>query len=74
MYVCNSCRIDGKTVCDLSAVSAGDVSVGLAVCGYEPKVTSLPKLKAVDQNYSAGLCPGCALEKGTMFPELISEY
>ena len=74
MYICNSCRLDGSSECDLTTVSAGDVSVGLTICGYEPSVVRLPKLIAVDQNYTSGLCPNCAISKGTMFPELVSEY
>ncbi len=72
MFECNSCRIDGAK--GLTTVTAGEVPVALAACGYEPSITRLPKLMAADQTYSAGLCPGSALEKGTMFPELVSEY
>ncbi|MCR5808688.1 MAG: spore coat associated protein CotJA [Clostridiales bacterium] len=73
MYICDSCRVNGAE-CSGTTVPAGGVSVGLSVCGYETVRMQLPKLIAVDQNYSSGLCPGCALEKGTMFPELVSEY
>ncbi|MBO6060510.1 MAG: hypothetical protein J6P98_00130 [Clostridia bacterium] len=74
MYVCSSCRLDGRTECDFSTVTAGDVSVGLAMCGYEPAAVRLPRVSAADQNYSAGLCPNCALSVGTMFPELADSY
>ncbi|MBR0135654.1 MAG: hypothetical protein IJM18_05590 [Clostridia bacterium] len=73
MYDCSSCRITGRYD-GFTTVSAGDASVGLAACGYEASAVRLPKMIAVDQKYSSGLCPGMALEKGTMFPELISEY
>ncbi len=73
MFECNSCRLamggDGFTT-----IAAGEVAVDLAVCGYETDSARLPQMRAADQNYSAGLCPGMSLEKGTMFPELISEY
>jgi hypothetical protein len=56
-----------------ATVPAGNVSAGLSVCGYEAAGMGLPELSAADQVYSSGLCPGLALEKGTMFPELINE-
>ena len=73
MYICNSCRIDGMLDSGAPTVQAGEVSVGLAVCGYEAAGMGLPELKAAGQVYSSGLCPGLALEKGTMFPELINQ-
>lgn len=74
MYVCSTCRLDGKAECDFSAVNAGEAAYGLSMCGYEPAAIKLPRLTAADQNYSAGLCPNCAISSGTMFPELIDEY
>lgn len=74
MYVCNSCRISGEAELNGAVVPAGGVEHGLSACGYEAAVMKLPRLIAVDQNYNAGFCPNCALEKGTMFPELVSEY
>ena len=74
MYICNSCRINGTAGCEDEVVSAGEVSSGLSVCGYETAKARLPRLIAADQRYSSGFCPNCALEKGTMFPELVSEY
>ena len=74
MCECNTCRVDFSNSDGFTTVSAGEVSVDLAVCGYETASVKLPKMIAVNQNYSAGLCPGLALDKGTMFPELISEY
>lgn len=74
MYICNSCRINGRAECDGDVISAGEVSSGLSVCGYETAAAKLPKLAAADQRYSAGFCPNCALEKGTLFPELVSDY
>ena len=73
MFQCDSCRIGGYDG-DLTTVAAGEAAVELAVCGYETRAAGLPKILAADQNYRSGLCPGRALEKGTMFPELISEY
>ena len=74
MFQCDSCRLNNRFEGDFTTVSAGEVAVDLAVCGFETSTTRLPRMYAVDQNYSAGLCPGQALEKGTMFPELISSY
>ncbi|MBO4848129.1 MAG: hypothetical protein J5586_03150 [Clostridia bacterium] len=74
MYICNSCRLNGLSDCDGTTVPAGGVSAGLSACGYGTAQQLLPKLTAVDQIYSAGLCPDCALTKGTMFPELVREY
>ncbi len=74
MYICNSCRMNGMAECEDDVVSAGEVSSGLAACGYETATMRLPKLVALDQRYEAGFCPNCALEKGTLFPELVSEY
>ena len=74
MYDCASCRLNGRFDDSYTTVSAGEVAIDLAACGYEPSSTRLPRMYAADQNYSSGLCPGMALEKGTMFPELISEY
>ena len=74
MYICNSCRMNGMADCEDEVVPAGEVSSGLAACGYETVSLRLPKLVAVDQRYEAGFCPNCALEKGTFFPELVSVY
>ncbi|MBO4383995.1 MAG: spore coat associated protein CotJA [Clostridia bacterium] len=74
MYICNSCRIDGTAECFENTVAAGDAAKGLAGCGYETAAAKLPRLIAENQRYSSGLCPDCALEKGTMFPELVSVY
>ena len=74
MYICTSCRLNGMTDCGGETVQAGGVTGGLSVCGYETAAAQLPKLFAAEQRYSSGFCPNCALEKGTMFPELVSEY
>lgn len=74
MYICNSCRMDGMSEGKGVTVPAGEVGIGLAACGYETGTTRLPSLIAADQVYSSGLCPGAALEEGTMFPELIRVY
>ena len=73
MFECSSCRfsLDGE---GFTTVAAGEVSAGLAACGYETTAAKLPRVFAADQYYSAGLCPGMSLEKGTMFPERVSEY
>ena len=69
-----SCSLCGPRDCQATTVPAGEVAVSLAVCGYETAVQRLPRLIAAEQSYSSGLCPSCALEKGTLFPELVSEY
>lgn len=69
-----SCGLCGMRDCSSAAVPAGEVAVNLAVCGYETAVQRLPKVIITEQTYSTGLCPNCALAKGTMFPELVSEY
>lgn len=69
-----SCSLCGPRDCQSSAVPAGEVAVSLAVCGYETAMLPLPRVSMTEQIYSSGLCPNCALEKGTMFPELVSEY
>ena len=74
MYVCSTCRLDGKAECDFSAVNAGEAAYGLAMCGYEPAAIRLPFMYAADQKYQAGLCPNCAMASGTMFPELADDY
>lgn len=74
MYICNSCRLDGMAECEENTVQAGDAANGLSGCGYDTVSARLPRLYAQDQKYSSGFCPNCALEKGTMFPELVSEY
>ena len=73
MFQCDSCRLGGYDG-DQTTVPAGEVAVDIAVCGYGAGAYELPKVNAADQNYNAGFCPGVALEKGTMFPELVSEY
>lgn len=73
MYMCNSCRLSAAER-DCASVPAGEVAAGLGSCGFETPGQTLPRLTAADQVYSSGFCPGCALEKGTMFPELVSEY
>lgn len=74
MYICNSCRIDGTAECMENTVPAGDAANGLSGCGYEHAAARLPRLYAADQRYSSGFCPDCALQKGTLFPELVSVY
>jgi len=74
MYQCDSCRLSNRFEGDFTTVSAGEVAVDLAVCGYDIETARLPRMYAAEQKYSAGLCPGIALEQGTMFPELMSEY
>ena len=69
-----SCSLCGEHDCRGNTVPAGEVSVSLAVCGYEAARQRLPLMEFAEQVYSAGLCPDCALSKGTLFPELISEY
>ena len=69
-----SCALCGSGGCTGTTVAAGEVSVSLAACGYETAVQTLPRMTVAGQKYSSGLCPGCALSKGTMFPELVSEY
>lgn len=69
-----SCSLCGARDCQGVTVPAGEVSVSLSVCGYEAAVQRLPKLAAAEQIYTSGLCPDCALAKGTLFPELVSEY
>ena len=74
MFICKSCRLNGEAEFSGGTVPAGEVTTGLSACGYEIAMTKLPKVIAVDQTYQAGFCPNCALGKGTMFPELVSEY
>ncbi|MBO4562589.1 MAG: spore coat associated protein CotJA [Clostridia bacterium] len=74
MYICNSCRVNGMAECDGTTVPAGSASAGLSACGYITAAVRLPRLTAAEQDYTAGFCPECALAKGTMFPELASEY
>ncbi len=69
-----SCSLCGRQGCQMNAVPAGEVAVSLAVCGYETAPVKLPKMVFAEQRYKTGLCPACAREKGTLFPELISEY
>lgn len=69
-----SCSLCGPRDCQATTVPAGEAAVNLAVCGYETTLKRLPRLVAAEQIYSAGLCPACSLEKGTLFPELVSEY
>lgn len=69
-----SCSLCGPRDCQSTTVPAGEVAVSLAVCGYETALQRLPKVTVTEQVYSSGLCPNCALAKGTMFPELVSEY
>ena len=68
-----SCSLCGGG-CESNTVPAGEVAVSLAVCGYKTDLRRLPSVEVEDQVYSSGLCPGCALEKGTLFPELVSSY
>ena len=58
----------------LSILLAGSMVVSLAACGYSTDLQRLPFVSVEEQVYSSGLCPGCALEKGTLFPELVSRY
>ena len=74
MYICSSCRLNGAAECEGETVEAGYVTNGLSVCGYETAKSRLPRLDPADQRYSSGFCPNCALDRGTMFPELVSEY
>ena len=74
MYICNSCRLNGEAECGGETVRAGDAPAGLSACGYESAAVRLPRVTAAEQIYSEGFCPNCALKKGTMFPELVSEY
>ena len=69
-----SCSLCGRHDCQTGAVPAGEVSSSLAVCGYETAIESLPRVFIAEQRYKSGLCPACASVKGTLFPELISEY
>ena len=69
-----SCSLCGPRDCQSTTVPAGEAAVNLAVCGWETTKKRLPRLTAAEQIYSSGLCPSCALEKGTLFPELVSEY
>ncbi len=74
MFECDSCRLNGYCEGGSTTVNAGEAAVDLGLCGYETASVKLPRIYAADQKYSSGLCPGIALEKGTMFPELVSEY
>lgn len=69
-----SCSLCGSRDCMGTTVPAGEVAVSLAGCGYETAMQRLPKMHFEEQEYSSGLCPNCALAKGTMFPELVSTY
>ena len=69
-----SCSMCAGGGCQSTTVPAGEVAVSLAACGYETAAQKLPRMTVAEQVYSTGLCPGCALSKGTLFPELISEY
>ena len=69
-----SCSLCGGGGCESNTVPAGEVSVSLAVCGYRTELARLPYVTIAEQVYSSGLCPNCALDKGTLFPELISKY
>ena len=71
MFEYNSCRLSSGGG-DRVTIPAGEVSSELAVCGFEPQ--RLFGAYPAGGRYTAGLCPGVSLEKGTMFPELISEY
>ncbi len=73
---CGICSMyNGERSPDSSVtVPAGDVQSGLSACGYEGGMTMLPKVTAVDQSYTQGFCPDSALCRGTLFPELASEY
>lgn len=74
MNTCSMCRVCGLNGDFPATLPAGEVTVQLGVCGYETAGTELPKLTAADQVYSSGYCPGTALERGTMFPELYNRY
>ncbi|MBQ4446835.1 MAG: spore coat associated protein CotJA [Clostridia bacterium] len=74
MLTCSMCRISGMNGDTPATLPAGDVSGQLGICGYETAAQSLPKLNAADQIYTSGYCPGTALERGTMFPELYNKY
>ncbi len=41
--------MNGMAECEDDVVSAGEVSSGLAACGYETATMRLPKLVALDQ-------------------------
>ena len=69
-----SCSLCGGGGCESNTVPAGEVSVSLAVCGYRTELARLPETVIAEQVYNAGMCPACALEKGTLFPELVSSY
>ena len=55
-------------------VPAGAVVNGLTGCGYPAELTRLPVTYIRPQDYREGMCPGDALEAGTMFPELCDQY
>lgn len=74
MYECDICRLDIGNEGGMTTVSAGEAATELGACGYAAQSLRLPRIYAADQSYTVGLCPGLSLEKGTMFPELISEY
>ena len=69
-----SCSLCGGGGCESNTVPAGEVAVSLAVCGYRTELARLPIVRIEEQRYSSGMCPACALEKGTLFPELVSRY
>ncbi|MBR4657794.1 MAG: hypothetical protein IKP26_00875 [Clostridia bacterium] len=73
MFECDSCRLTDPAG-GLTTLKAGEAAADMAACGYRTAYEKLPRAYFADQSYSAGLCPGIAPEKGTMFPELVSEY
>lgn len=57
-----------------NVVAAGEVFSG--GCGEESTVAgcALAMIYFPSQSYRAGFCPAEALSRGTLFPELVSDY
>ncbi|MDD3400182.1 MAG: spore coat associated protein CotJA [Eubacteriales bacterium] len=57
-----------------NTVAAGEVCTDNACPLYENGSCRLATIYFPSQTYRAGYCPGEALQKGTLFPELVSNY
>ena len=56
-----------------NVVAAGTVS-SVNSCGMSGGGCALATVYFLNQTYRAGFCPCEALARGTLFPELVSEY
>lgn len=76
MYRCNNCVSSAAYEMEAVIVPAGEACAGLCGDGFNESeevlsTASLPNTIIERQVYTYSFCPSEALQRGTMFPELV---